>query len=34
MSGVRLLSALAVLNLLFLAGEVLYNVLGLLTSAR
>ena len=34
MSGVRLLWALAILNLCFLAGEVLYNVLGLLASAR
>lgn len=34
MSGARLLGALAVANLLFLAAEVLYNVLGLLASAR
>jgi hypothetical protein len=29
MSGVRLLHVLAIANLLFLAGEILYNVLGL-----
>ena len=34
MSGVRLLGALAILNLLFLAAEVAYNVLGLWSSAR
>jgi hypothetical protein len=34
MSGVRLLYVLALANLLFLAGEILYNVLGLLAGAR